>query len=385
MPWYGENPSLSASYRKPLQYKAFRGYAVSFGTQEGQLATIINRDGKFYVRVRKANFKPENRTFDTRTAAKQWALQTEAAMANGSWISDREARITNLDSLFRRYIVEIHGVKPFGKSKLATVRSTGRRVGHVRLSDLTPEFVLSYSKPRASEVAPSTLNQELTYFAQAIDVARTLWNAPLNDNPVRAAMGVMSQLDMIQGSRKRNRRPTDHELQTLLDLARGSWIKPMIEIAVETGLRQSEIHALEWSDVNFDRGTLLIRNRKDPKQKLGNDQLIPLLPVSREALLREKQRSKQDGRVFEDVLLAASISDKFAKLTKKAKIDDLRFHDLRHEAISRMFEKGMTIPEVAAISGHKTWTSLKRYTQLSPKSLSTAFAKQPASEPRLQS
>ena len=385
MPWYGENPSLSASYRKPLQYKAFRGYAVSFGTQEGQLATIINRDGKFYVRVRKANFKPENRTFDTRTAAKQWALQTEAAMANGSWISDREARITNLDSLFRRYIVEIHGVKPFGKSKLATVRSTGRRVGHVRLSDLTPEFVLSYSKQRASEVAPSTLNQELTYFAQAIDVARTLWNAPLNDNPVRAAMGVMSQLDMIQGSRKRNRRPTDHELQTLLDLARSSWIKPMIEIAVETGLRQSEIHALEWSDVNFDRGTLLIRNRKDPKQKLGNDQLIPLLPVSREALLREKQRSKQDGRVFEDVLLAASISDKFAKLTKKAKIDDLRFHDLRHEAISRMFEKGMTIPEVAAISGHKTWTSLKRYTQLSPKSLSTAFAKQPASEPRLQS
>ena len=385
MPWYGENPSLSAISRKPLQYKAFRGYAVSFGTQEGQLATIINRDGKFYVRVRKANFKPENRTFDTRTAAKQWALQTEAAMTNGSWTSDREARITNLDSLFRRYIVEIHGVKPFGKSKLATVRSTGRRVGHVRLSDLTPEFVLSYSKQRASEVAPSTLNQELTYFAQAIDVARTLWNAPLKDNPVRAAMGVMSQLDMIQGSRKRNRRPTDHELQTLITLAKNSWIAPIIRIAVETGLRQSEIHAIEWSDVDFDRGTLLIRNRKNPKQKLGNDQLIPLLPVSREALLHEKQRSKQDGRVFEDVLLAASISDKFAKLTKKAKIDDLRFHDLRHEAISRMFEKGMTIPEVAAISGHKTWTSLKRYTQLSPKSLSTAFAKQPASEPRLQS
>lgn len=381
----GENPSLSAISRKPLQYKAFRGYAVSFGTQEGQLATIINRDGKFYVRVRKANFKPENRTFDTRTAAKQWALQTEAAMTNGSWTSDREARITNLDSLFRRYIVEIHGVKPFGKSKLATVRSTGRRVGHVRLSDLTPEFVLSYSKQRASEVAPSTLNQELTYFAQAIDVARTLWNAPLKDNPVRAAMGVMSQLDMIQGSRKRNRRPTDHELQTLITLAKNSWIAPIIRIAVETGLRQSEIHAIEWSDVDFDRGTLLIRNRKDPKQKLGNDQLIPLLPASREALLREKQRSKQDGRVFEDVLLAASISDKFAKLTKKAKIDDLRFHDLRHEAISRMFEKGMTIPEVAAISGHKTWTSLKRYTQLSPKSLSTAFAKQPASESRLQS
>lgn len=341
------------------------------------MATIINRDGKYLVRIRKANFKPENRTFNTRTAAKQWALQTEAAMANGSWVSDREARITNLDSLFRRYIGELHSVKPFGKSKLATVRSTARRVGHVRLSDLTPDFVLSYAKQRACEVGPSTLNQELTYFAQAIDVARTLWNAPLNDNPVRAAMGVMSQLDMIQGSRKRTRRPTDHELRTVIELAGNSWIASMIHIAVETGLRQSEIHALEWSDVDFDRGTLLIRDRKAPKKKAGNDHVIPLLPATREALLREIYSPEQGGRVFKDVLRAASVSDKFAKLTKKAGIEDLRFHDLRHEAISRMFERGMSIEQVAAISGHKTWTSLRRYTQLSPKALSTAFAKQP--------
>ena len=341
------------------------------------MATIINRDGRFYVRVRKANFKPENRTFDTRTAAKQWALQTEAAMANGSWVSDREARITNLDSLFRRYISEVHSVKPFGKSKLATVKSTARRVGHVRLSDLTPDFVLSYSKQRASEVSPSTLNQELTYFAQAVDVARTLWNAPLNDNPVRAALSVMSQLDMVQGSKKRTRRPTDHELQTIIDLAGNSWIVSMIEIAVETGLRQSEIHALEWSDVDFNNNTLLIRDRKDPKKKTGNDHVIPLLPATREALLREICSTKQGGRVFKDVLLAASVSDKFAKLTKKAGIQDLRFHDLRHEAISRMFERGMSIEQVAAISGHKTWTSLRRYTQLSPQSLSSAFAYQP--------
>ena len=349
------------------------------------MATIINRDGRFYVRVRKANFKPENRTFDTRTAAKQWALQTEAAMANGSWVSDREARITNLDSLFRRYIGEVHSVKPFGKSKLATVKSTARRVGHVRLSDLTPDFVLSYSKQRASEVSPSTLNQELTYFAQAVDVARTLWNAPLNDNPVRAALSVMSQLDMVQGSKKRTRRPTDHELQTIIDLAGNSWIVSMIEIAVETGLRQSEIHALEWSDVDFDNNTLLIRDRKDPKKKTGNDHVIPLLPATREALLREIWSTKQGGRVFKDVLLAASVSDKFAKLTKKAGIQNLRFHDLRHEAISRMFERGMSIEQVAAISGHKTWTSLRRYTQLSPQSLSSAFAYQPVTTQQHQS
>lgn len=339
------------------------------------MATIVNRNGKFVVRIRKANFKSENRTFSTRTAAKQWALQTEAAMDNGSWVSVSEARLTDLDSLFRRYIGEIHSVKPFGKSKLATVRSTARRVGHLRLADLSPDFVLMYAKQRAREVRPSTLNQELTYFAQAIDVARTLWNAPLKDNPVRAAMGVMSQLNMIQGSRKRERRPTDDELELLFKLAGDGWITPMIKIAVETGLRQSEIHRLEWSDINFDRGTLLIRDRKDPKKKEGNHQLLPLLPVTRETLLREKQQSKQTGRVFEDVQLAASISDKFAKLTKKGGISDLRFHDLRHEAISRMFERGMSIEQVAAISGHKTWTNLRRYTQLSHQSLSLAYEK----------
>ena len=89
--------------------------------------------------------------------------------------------------------------------------------------------------------------------------------------------------------------------------------------------------------------------------------------------------------MFKDVLLAASVSDKFAKLTKKAGIKDLRFHDLRHEAISRMFERGMSIEQVAAISGHKTWTSLRRYTQLSPQSLSSAFAYQPVTTQQHQS
>ena len=346
------------------------------------MATIINRDGRFYVRVRKANFKPENRTFNTRTEAKQWALQTEAAMTNGSWISDREARTTTLDALFTRYINEIHSIKPFGKSKLATVRSTQQRVGHVRLSDLTPDFILSYAKQRASTISSATLLKELSYFAQAIDVARTLWNAPLKDNPVRAAMNVLSQVDMIQGSRQRSRRPTNDELNSLMHIAQTGrkpcrWIVPIMKIALETGLRQGEIHALEWRDVDFNKNTVLVRDRKNPKQKLGNDQLIPLLPVTREVLLREKQHAKQDRRVFERILRAGSISDKFAKLTKRAGITDLRFHDLRHEAISRMFEKGMTIPEVAAISGHKTWTSLKRYTQINPQRLSSAFAGQP--------
>jgi integrase len=89
-------------------------------------------------------------------------------------------------------------------------------------------------------------------------------------------------------------------------------------------------------------------------------------------LLDEYQVSKQRGQVFE-VQHAASVSDRFALVCKKAKLTDLHFHDLRHEAISRMFERGMEIQQVAAVSGHKTWSQLKRYTQLRPKDLLTAF------------
>jgi integrase len=291
-------------------------------------------------------------------------------MDNGSWIDNHEQRSTYVGPLLERYIDEINPIKPFGKSKLATVRLTARAFQNTKVSDLTPGIILSYAKKRA--VSPHTLTQELCYFAQAIDTARTLWNAPLKDNPVRATMRVMTQLGMIKGSRKRNRRLEPGELDALLKAAGDHWIKPMILIAVESGMRQQEIQQLAWEDVDFANDTILIRNRKHPTDKVGNDQMIPMFPGVKQVLLDEYQVSKRRGQVFE-VQHAASVSDRFALLCKRARVEGLHFHDLRHEAISRMFERGMEIQQVAAVSGHKTWSQLKRYTQLRPKDLLQAF------------
>lgn len=345
------------------------------------MASIRSRNGKYFVEVRKLGFRPVRRTFETKAAAKAFATQTEAAMDNGSWLDVHEQRTTYIGPLLERYIEEIHPIKPFGKSKLATVRVTARAFQNTKVSDLTPGVILSYAKQRA--VSPHTLTQELCYFAQAIDTARTLWNAPLKDNPVRATMKVMSQLGMLKGSRKRSRRLEPGELDALLKAADDHWIRPMILIAVESGMRQQEIQQLCWEDVDFANDTILIRNRKHPTEKAGNDQLIPMFPGVRKVLLEEYGLSKQRGRVF-DVKHSASVSDRFALLCKQARVVGLRFHDLRHEAISRMFERGMDIPQVAAVSGHKTWTQLKRYTQLRPEDLLTAFervAPQDASPP----
>lgn len=333
-------------------------------TVRSQLATIRQiKSGKWQVMIRKRGHGPVNKSFPTKAAAKAFAASTEAAMDNGSWTDVRELRSTTVGSVVERYIKEVHPIKPFGKSKMSTVRSVARDFENVNVADLTPAMLLDYG--RRKDVSPSTLTHHMTYLAQAIDMARTLWGLSLPENPVRSAMSVMGQLGMTGSSNKRDRRLNPGELERLLLAAGDHWIAPVIEIAVASAMRQSEICRLSWSDIDTDKGEILIRDRKDPRRKKGNNQVIPLFPEVKQALSRAQNYKSTGDRVF-PVRESASISDRFALVRQKAGIEDLRFHDLRHEAISRFFERGLSIPEVAAISGHKTWEQLKRYTQLKP-------------------
>jgi len=122
---------------------------------------------------------------------------------------------------------------------------------------------------------------------------------------------------------------------------------------------------LEWGDVDFDAKTITVRDAKHNKRKIGNHRTIPMFP-SAENLLQEwyTHRLPGDLCVFTHPKLASSVSDSFAKLTRRLGIKDLVFHDSRHEAISRFFEVGMAVQEVAHISGHSDWKQLKRYTNL---------------------
>lgn len=337
------------------------------------MATITKRPTGYFVRVRKVGFPTVSRTFKTLAAARAFARDTESAMDHGAWIKPPDASLTTVDQVIDRFIAEVDSVRPFGRSKLHSLQVTSRAFKGVKVQDLTPQDVMEFGKGRRAEIAKSTLQQQLTFFAQAIDMGRTLWGLELKDNPVRAAMKVMAQLSMTGGSRKRDRRVQPGEIERILaEAPKGHWIVPIVLIAVECGMRQKEIAELHWEDISFERKTILIRDRKHPTEKEGNHQLIPLLPAV-EALLRaEREVSKGVGKVF-PVENASSVSDRFARTCKRAGVEGLRFHDLRHEAISRMFERGMSIPEVAAISGHRTWTQLKRYTNLKPLDLISAF------------
>ena len=180
---------------------------------------------------------------------------------------------------------------------------------------------------------------------------------------VDQAIAELSRLRIISGSQLRDRRLLPGEYDALMEAAGKHWIGTAIDIAVESAMRQGEIHRLKWSDIDEDAGVIHLW-RKDKKAEGGRSKSkIPLLKGVREALLRARNTTQQGDNLFH-VRRSASISDKFARLTDKIGIKDLRFHDLRHEAISRMFERGMGVAEVRVVSGHRTLEQLSRYVNL---------------------
>ena len=152
----------------------------------------------------------------------------------------------------------------------------------------------------------------------------------------------------------------------------------IIKFAIASALRQEEICRVVWPDHNSRTKMLTIRDRKDPRAKMGNDQTIPLLAVTgydANALVEEQSalRANRDDRIFP--YNSKSVSNVFTRACGRLGIVDLHFHDLRHEGTSRLFEAGFQIHQVALVTGHKDWKMLRRYTHLRPESLHDLVAR----------
>ena len=145
----------------------------------------------------------------------------------------------------------------------------------------------------------------------------------------------------------------------------------LLRFALETAMRRGELLALQWSDINLERQLLHI-----PKTKNGCPRTIPLTPAAT-AILLSLGRTKETSFVFP--ITRSALAQCWRRLCRRAELKDVRFHDLRHEAISRFFELGLSLPEVALISGHKDHRMLMHYTPLRPELI---VLKLNATEPR---
>lgn len=324
------------------------------------MATIRKRNGKWSVIVRRKGHNSVSKTFIEHSAAQSWARRVELAMEDGSWVDKTSKRAGQIDSIidklvhrYQRFDLEI------ATPKMVQLNQLKDYFQDISIHNLTKEDILEFAAERAKVVGPSTLQTQMYYLKQAVDYSEISLQQPVIDQAIRE----LRAMKLIASSERRERRLEGDEYERLLDASGKHWIGNAIEIAVTSAMRQGEIHELSWENIDFEQG-IIRANRKD-KNAIGgkSKQKIPFVEGVREALLRVSNATEQTGRLFH-VSKAASISDRFARLTKKVGIDDLRFHDLRHEAISRMFERGMKVEQVRVVSGHRTLDQLSRYVNL---------------------
>ena len=207
----------------------------------------------------------------------------------------------------------------------------------------------------------------ISHLAAVFGVARPAWGYPLDKGAMDDARVVLTKMGMISRSKERDRRPTLDELDKLMkhyavsELKRKNGI-PMMHVilfAIFSTRRQEEITRVEWRDLDRANLELIVRDMKNPGEKIGNDVRTALTP---EAMQLIETRPATEARIWPHN--AESISTSFARACIMLGIEDLHFHDLRHDGISRLFELGWNIPRVAGVSGHRSWTSLKRYTHI---------------------
>lgn len=334
--------------------------------------------GKWRVQVRKSGLYRAG-TFATKREAKEWATAIEAQAnhiaAGGFAPVPKGATFGDLIDKYRETIATP------GKTKSATLEMLKREMGNVKLGSLSAVVIRDFIDRRIKDGAGGvTISADLSYVSAVLKWGRHSRRLDLNDRLGLDARAGLKHRGLKTRATERAREPSADELERLYELWRTNprQIIPMetlCRFALATGMRQGEICRLEVEDIDRDRKTIVIRDRKDPKNKVGNHQTVPLLPDAW-AIVEEALNVRQSGFLFP--YREASVSTAFTRACQELGIDDLRFHDLRHKATADFFRMGLDIPRVALLTGHKTWAMLRRYTAIQPEDVHNAI-KKPAS------
>lgn len=323
------------------------------------MASITKRGDSWRVQVRRRGHKPLYQTFTKKALAERWAREMESEVEAGKFVAEDP----DFGVLVQRYIDEILPVRPMQRSHVATMRNLKRRVAGTKVSEITPAWMLEFAQ--GVNAAPSTRGQLLVFLGLVLRTADTFWGVRPDWDGWKRGRHMLLTYGLIGPSQARSRRVSEEEIELILDcMQSGLPMEDLIRFAVDSCMRLGEIVRVVWSDLDTEGKTLTIRDRKHPRKKLGNHQTIPLLG---EAFTIASRQMKWRKEIFP--YDAGSISAAWHRAVVRAGLDDLRWHDLRHEGICRLFERGYEIQEVALVSGHSDWNMLRRYTHLKPESL----------------
>lgn len=324
------------------------------------MATIRPMRDKWQAIVRRKGYPSQCKSFELRKDAEKWARQQERAIDAGHWVDRTEAEQTILGDLLMRYAKEISTTKRGAEIETIRINALCRSsLAKYAVASITGQTLAHWRDQRLTEVSGSTVTRELQLLGHLFTVAIREWGFALHSNPV-------SLIRKPTPNKARDRVLNDDQRQALITACaecQNSWIKPVLIFALETATRRGEILSLTWLDVDLQRRTAKVSGKTGSRT-------VPLSP-SCITMLKAIPRSI-DGYVFPVTI--ETLKQAYGRAVARAGIKDFTFHDLRHDALTRLAKLGLNILELRSISGHTTANMLQRYVSIDASDLAKKLA-----------
>lgn len=338
---------------------------ASFHTRKnGSITAKIRRDGV-----------TKSATFATKTDAEAWARKVESEIERGRWHDTTEAERTTITELVAEYRLRVlPGLR--GRGVAPALNVIDEKLGKHTVARLTARHVAGYRDERLKAVGVESVRKELGVLSKMLDTASREWGVTIPSNPVKSvskpAPGRARDRRLLPGEQER--------VEASLKRCRSTYLLPLFRLALETGARQGELLSMRWPHVDRIRRLVMLYDTKN-----GDDRAVPLSSAAL-VILDGLPRALRDDRVFpvSPGLVAQAWGHAVPRARRLYELEckragaepdpallvDLHFHDLRHEALSRLAERGdLSVLELAAVSGHRTLQMLKRYTHLQAEQL----------------
>ena len=318
------------------------------------MATFRKRNGKWQARVTRKGYDTLCKTFESKKDAQYWARGIESNIDKGAYKNLRYAQKITFKELIERFISEVTPSMRGAAADTYRLRAIARRpISKLSMTALTPTKLAEYRDQRLKVIAPNTMLRELSYFSAIINHARREWGLNI-ENPVV----MIKKPPMPEG---RTRVLTEDEKIRIINAIQKAkpantnvWVPAIIEFALATAMRLGEITSLLWKDVDFNNRTAFL-----PITKNGSCRYVPL---SNTAIKILNELPRNHDRVFP--FINGSVSLAFTRYSRKAGVKGVRFHDLRHTAITAMSGKLTNVIELSSVTGHRSLSMLKRYIHL---------------------
>jgi integrase len=309
---------------------------------------LIKKDGLIIHR--------ESKSFDRQKLAKDWSMRREIELQEKQVYGRKD--YLSIKDVIQAYINDYN---PEGRTKRFDLLKLQRLdIAKIDVHTLNAKDLIRHIKQRNTECKPQTAAQDLVWLGNVLVTMRSALDYKFDTSILEEARQVLRKERLIAKSEQRERRPTKDEIWKLARYFKGKWMLHIIYFSIYSARRISETTRIEMEDINHDKKTCVIRGLKDPRKK--NSIAICKLPKSAYKIILKQEIVS--GRVFP--YNRKTVGKYFSDACNVLGIKDLHFHDLRHEATSRLFEQGLAIQEVSQVTLHKTWANLQRYVQLDP-------------------